>query len=119
MPAAFTTDYYFPGYQNGSLIYSSDTPPAYPLLLDSAFYTPNAALGNAYLCGTNVGLAPAKAGPPTPGAPTPDYIFPAGSVRFDCALIMRNVAHEWHAAEDLHQDLPFQAANLEKHLIEG
>jgi hypothetical protein len=27
--------------------------------------------------------------------------FPAGSARFDCALVMRNVAHEWHTAEDL------------------
>lgn len=28
--------------------------------------------------------------------------FPAGSVTFDCALIMRNIAHEWHAAIDLY-----------------
>lgn len=28
-------------------------------------------------------------------------IFPAGSVEFDHALIMRNVPHEWHQAEDL------------------
>jgi uncharacterized protein DUF2071 len=28
--------------------------------------------------------------------------FPAGSVEFDCALIMRNIAHEWHAASDLY-----------------
>lgn len=28
--------------------------------------------------------------------------FPAGSVEFDCALVMRNVGHEWHAAEDLY-----------------
>jgi len=25
-------------------------------------------------------------------------LFPPGSVAFDCALLMRNVAHEWHAA---------------------
>jgi len=28
--------------------------------------------------------------------------FPAGSVEFDCALIMRNISHEWHAAEDMY-----------------
>lgn len=28
--------------------------------------------------------------------------FPAGSIAFDHALIMRNVAHEWHAAADLY-----------------
>lgn len=28
--------------------------------------------------------------------------FPAGSIAFDHALVMRNVAHEWHAAADLH-----------------
>jgi len=28
--------------------------------------------------------------------------FPKGSVEFDCALIMRNLAHEWHSCEDLH-----------------
>jgi hypothetical protein len=26
--------------------------------------------------------------------------FPDGSVEFDCALAMRNLAHEWHSAED-------------------
>jgi hypothetical protein len=26
-------------------------------------------------------------------------VFPAGSTTFDCALIMRNVAHEWHARD--------------------
>jgi hypothetical protein len=30
--------------------------------------------------------------------------LPPGSAEFDCALIMRNVAHEWHAAEDLYID---------------
>ncbi|HUP47856.1 MAG TPA: DUF2071 domain-containing protein [Thermoanaerobaculia bacterium] len=29
-------------------------------------------------------------------------IFPEGSVSFDCALIMRNIAHEWHAASELY-----------------
>jgi uncharacterized protein YqjF (DUF2071 family) len=28
--------------------------------------------------------------------------FPKGSAEFDHALIMRNVAHEWHVASDLH-----------------
>lgn len=28
--------------------------------------------------------------------------FPAGSIEFDHALLMRNVAHEWHSAEDLY-----------------
>ena len=28
--------------------------------------------------------------------------FPIGSIEFDHALIMRNVAHEWHGAEDLY-----------------
>ncbi|MGH9875366.1 MAG: DUF2071 domain-containing protein [Pyrinomonadaceae bacterium] len=28
--------------------------------------------------------------------------FPQGSIEFDHALIMKNVAHEWHSAEDLY-----------------
>jgi Uncharacterized conserved protein (COG2071) len=28
-------------------------------------------------------------------------IFPAGSVEFDCALLMRNIKHEWHAHDAL------------------
>ncbi len=28
-------------------------------------------------------------------------LFPAGSVEFDCALLMRRVAHEWHSREPL------------------
>ena len=28
--------------------------------------------------------------------------FPEGSIQFDHALIMRNVAHEWHSADDLY-----------------
>ncbi len=28
--------------------------------------------------------------------------FPPGSIAFDCALIMRNIAHEWHPASDLY-----------------
>lgn len=28
--------------------------------------------------------------------------FPQGSVEFDCALLMRNLRHEWHSAEDLY-----------------
>ena len=31
-------------------------------------------------------------------------LFPEGSCSFDCALIMRNVRHEWHAADDLYTD---------------
>jgi Uncharacterized conserved protein (COG2071) len=27
--------------------------------------------------------------------------FPKGSVRFDCALLMRNLAHEWHSAPEM------------------
>jgi len=27
--------------------------------------------------------------------------FPAGSIEFDCALVMRGIDHEWHAREDL------------------
>lgn len=27
--------------------------------------------------------------------------FPRGSIEFDCALLMRDVAHEWHTAPDL------------------
>lgn len=27
--------------------------------------------------------------------------FPPGSVKFDCALLMRNIAHEWHGRPDL------------------
>lgn len=29
-------------------------------------------------------------------------IFPAGSTRFDCALLMRGIDHEWHAREPLY-----------------
>lgn len=28
--------------------------------------------------------------------------FPEGSVSFDCALIMRNIEHEWHTEQELH-----------------
>jgi Uncharacterized conserved protein (COG2071) len=28
--------------------------------------------------------------------------FPAGSVTFDCALLMRRIEHEWHAKEPIH-----------------
>lgn len=27
--------------------------------------------------------------------------FPSGSVKFDCALLMRGIDHEWHAREDI------------------
>src|SRR5689334_9767739 len=32
--------------------------------------------------------------------------FPDGSVEFDCALAMRNIAHEWRSAEDLYVEEP-------------
>ncbi|MBI2805848.1 MAG: DUF2071 domain-containing protein [Planctomycetes bacterium] len=32
--------------------------------------------------------------------------FPAGSITFDCALLMRGLAHEWHGQRDLCCDLP-------------
>lgn len=28
-------------------------------------------------------------------------LFPAGSITFDCALLMRNIEHEWHGRPDL------------------
>jgi hypothetical protein len=28
-------------------------------------------------------------------------LFPPGSSEFDCALLMRNIAHEWHGRADL------------------
>ena len=31
-------------------------------------------------------------------------LFPAGSVEFDCALLMREIAHEWHGRESLHAE---------------
>ena len=31
-----------------------------------------------------------------------ESVFPAGSIEFDHALIMKNVAHEWHSAQDLY-----------------
>ena len=30
--------------------------------------------------------------------------FPKGSVTFDCALLMRNIAHEWHTASEMYAD---------------
>jgi len=32
-----------------------------------------------------------------------EAIFPRGSVRFDCSLLMRDIQHEWHAREPLCQ----------------
>jgi len=29
--------------------------------------------------------------------------FPAGSVTFDCALVMRNLEHEWHGRDELRE----------------
>src|SRR5439155_24142833 len=31
-----------------------------------------------------------------------EAMFPAGSINFDCALVMRNVTHEWETASDLY-----------------
>ena len=31
-----------------------------------------------------------------------ERVFPAGTVAFDCALIMRNIAHEWQAGEPMY-----------------
>ncbi len=31
-----------------------------------------------------------------------EALFPPGSIAFDCALLMRDIAHEWHAAEDMY-----------------
>lgn len=28
--------------------------------------------------------------------------FPAGSIAFDCALVMRDIAHEWHSATEMY-----------------
>jgi hypothetical protein len=28
--------------------------------------------------------------------------FPPGSLRFDCALVMRNVPHEWETASEMY-----------------
>lgn len=33
---------------------------------------------------------------------TDERLFPRGSVEFDCALLMRDVPHEWHSAEEMH-----------------
>ena len=32
--------------------------------------------------------------------------FPEGSAKFDCALLMRGVEHEWHTREDLYGGEP-------------
>ena len=32
---------------------------------------------------------------------TDQEMFPAGSIDFDCALVMRNIAHEWETTADL------------------
>lgn len=31
-----------------------------------------------------------------------ETLFPRGSAAFDCALLMRNVAHEWHSAAEMY-----------------
>lgn len=42
-----------------------------------------------------------------------EHRFPKGSVEFDHALIMRNISHEWHQADDLYAE-PSSARFLEK-----
>lgn len=37
--------------------------------------------------------------------------FPQGSVKFDCALLMRNIKHEWHGRSDLCCDAPNMESN--------
>jgi len=37
-------------------------------------------------------------------------IFPKGSIHFDCALLMRGIAHEWHGKPDLCCKVPAVAA---------
>jgi hypothetical protein len=36
--------------------------------------------------------------------------FPTGSVEFDCALLMRNIEHEWRAREQMCVVIPDAAA---------
>lgn len=36
--------------------------------------------------------------------------FPPGSATFDCALLMRNIAHEWHAQDEVCQSCVAPAA---------
>lgn len=36
--------------------------------------------------------------------------FPAGSVEFDCALVMRDIRHEWHGAAQLARDVAIPGA---------
>jgi len=31
-----------------------------------------------------------------------EHLFPEGSATFDCALVMRNIPHEWHSAADMY-----------------
>jgi hypothetical protein len=32
-------------------------------------------------------------------------LFPAGSIDFDCALVMRNIAHEWEPAAAMYVEI--------------
>jgi hypothetical protein len=36
--------------------------------------------------------------------------YPAGSIAFDCALLMRGLAHEWHGRDDLYCEPPLAVA---------
>lgn len=38
--------------------------------------------------------------------------FPAGSVTFDCALLMRGIDHEWHALDDLEAQATFKLRGM-------
>jgi hypothetical protein len=33
---------------------------------------------------------------------TDETMFPAGSITFDCGLIMRNITHEWEAGAPMY-----------------
>ena len=35
-----------------------------------------------------------------------ERVFPAGTIAFDCALTMRNIAHEWHASAPMYVEAP-------------
>ncbi len=40
-----------------------------------------------------------------------EAVFPQGSIRFDCALLMRNIEHEWHGKGDLEAEAEGFAAD--------
>jgi len=42
--------------------------------------------------------------------------FPAGTAELDCALLMRNVKHEWHSRPDLYSSLDLQTLTTHRHV---